>query len=52
MGLIEDEDRIILDCYWLAEVYHQNPEVFLSMPVGDVRLHVARTMQLRAKADG
>jgi hypothetical protein len=42
-----DEENIVLDCYRLAEVYHQNPEVFLAMPIDDVRRHLLRTGQLR-----
>jgi hypothetical protein len=52
---VGDEERAILDCYWLAEIYHQNPEVFLNMPMSDVRLHIARTVQLKQQqqqADG
>jgi hypothetical protein len=37
---------VILDCYRLARWYHQNPEVFLSMTEGEVRLHMRRTLQL------
>jgi hypothetical protein len=41
----EDED-LILGCYWLARLYHQNPEVFLDMPLSAVRKHLARTIQV------
>ena len=57
MGAGEYED-LILDCYWLASWYRQNPEVFLSMPIGEVRLHMERTiqvakrMQTKSNADG
>jgi hypothetical protein len=37
---------LILDCYWLARWYHQNPEVFLAMTMSEVQLHMQRTMQL------
>jgi len=37
---------MILDCYRLAEHYHQHPDVFLNMPLEDVRLHCYRTAQL------
>jgi hypothetical protein len=37
---------MILDCYRLAEFYHQHPDVFLNMPVEDVRTHAMRTAQL------
>jgi len=49
---------LVLDCYWLARWYHQNPQVFLDMPLSDVRIHVARTMQVarlmqdRGETDG
>ncbi len=49
MGLVGSEDDIVLNCYRLAEIYHQNPEVFLTMPLDDVRLHLARTVQLRRR---
>ena len=40
------EADYVLDCYWLARWYHQNPEVFLSMPISQVQLHIMRTMQI------
>jgi hypothetical protein len=40
---------MILDCYRLAEHYHQHPEVFLNMDLMDVRLHAMRTAQLIEK---
>jgi hypothetical protein len=48
----EDED-LILDCYWLARWYHQNPEVFLNMPISMMRKHLLRTIQVakRMQAD-
>jgi hypothetical protein len=46
VGLAGDEDSIVLDCYWLAQWYHQSPEHFLSMPLLDVAMHVARSRQL------
>ena len=45
LGLNEDED-IILNCYWLAQWYHQNPEVFLSMPISQVQIHMMRTQRI------
>ena len=48
LGLTADADPV-LDCYWLARWYHQNPEVFLAMPLSAVRGHVARTNQLAAE---
>jgi hypothetical protein len=43
--LVGDEDEIILDCYRLARWYRVSPEVFLSMPLSDVALHLHRTAQ-------
>jgi hypothetical protein len=36
----------VLECYWLARQYHQPPDVFLSMPLDEMLLHVRRTEQL------
>jgi hypothetical protein len=38
----------VLDAYRLAHFYGQNPEVFLAMPVTDLRQHMANTIRLRA----
>jgi hypothetical protein len=43
--LVGDEDEIILDCYRLARWYRVSPEVFLSMPLTEVTLHLMRTAQ-------
>jgi hypothetical protein len=56
MGLGNDES-LILDAYRLARYYYQNPEVFLAMTVGEIRLHMQRTHQLaremsREQSDG
>jgi hypothetical protein len=45
--LVGDEDNIVLDCYRLARWYHQSPDVFLSMPLSEVWLHLIRTAELR-----
>jgi hypothetical protein len=45
MGIGDDPDPV-LDCYWLARWYHQSPDVFLDLPLSQVRLHVMRTNQL------
>jgi len=37
---------LVLDCYRLARWYHQSPEVFLGMPLDDVRMHLQRTHRL------
>jgi hypothetical protein len=39
----------VLDCYRLARFYHQNPEVFLALPLSEVRMHMRRTSQLADK---
>lgn len=39
---------MVLDAYRLARWYRQNPEVFLAMPLGEVRIHMRRTLQLAA----
>jgi len=44
--LVGDEDRLVLDCYWLAQWYHQSPEHFLAMPITEVQLHIMRTQQI------
>jgi hypothetical protein len=44
--LVGEDNNIILDCYRLARWYHQSPEVFLAMPLSDVRLHLVRTIEL------
>jgi hypothetical protein len=36
----------VLDCYWLAQWYHQNPEVFLAMPLSHTQLHMRRTQEI------
>jgi hypothetical protein len=37
---------MVLDCYRLAKYYSQSPQVFLDMSIGEVRLHLYRTIQL------
>jgi hypothetical protein len=44
--LVGDDNNLILDCYRLARWYHQSPDVFLAMPLSDVRLHLIRTIEL------
>ena len=43
--LVGDEEEIILDCYRLARYYHVSPDVFLSMSISEVELHLRRTAQ-------
>ena len=45
-GLVGSEDELILDAYRLAKHFHVSPEVFLAMPLSDVRLHMERAAQL------
>jgi hypothetical protein len=44
-GMVGDEDEIVLDCYRLARWYHVSPDIFLSMTLSDVALHLRRTAQ-------
>jgi hypothetical protein len=44
--LVGDEEDLVLDCYRLARWYHQSPEIFLNMPLDEVRVHMARTIRL------
>jgi len=37
---------MVLDCYWLAQWYHQSPGHFLAMPISEVQLHMMRTQQI------
>ena len=41
-----DPDEDILNCYRLADRFHQNPEVFLEMPVSRVNWHIHYTIKL------
>jgi hypothetical protein len=41
-----DPDEIILNCYRLADRFHQNPELFLEMPVTRVNWHIHYTVKL------
>ncbi len=44
--LVGDENDLVLDCYRLARWYHQSPDIFLNMPLDDVRMHLIRTIEL------
>ncbi len=44
--MVGADETVVLDCYWLAQWYHQNPEVFLSMPLSQIQTHVMRSNQL------
>ena len=41
-----ESDELILNCYRLADRFHQNPEVFLEMPLSRVELHVHYIVKL------
>lgn len=41
-----DADELIINCYRLADRFHQNPDVFLSMPITDIDRHVRYTVKL------
>jgi hypothetical protein len=41
-----DPDELILNCYRLADRFHQNPEVFLEMPMSRIDMHVEYTVKL------
>jgi hypothetical protein len=41
-----DPDELILNCYRLADRFHQNPEVFLEMPMSRIEQHVLYTVKL------
>ena len=38
----------MLDCYRLARWYHQSPNVFLDMPLSEVREHMGWTLKIAA----
>ena len=37
---------MILNCYRLADRYHQNPDVFVNMPLSRVLWHLKYTIKL------
>ena len=39
-------EELVLDCYRLAEHYHQPPEYFLNMKVSDLQTHRRHTAEL------
>lgn len=39
-------EDLILNCYRLADRYHQNPEVFTEMPLSRVSEHIRYTVRL------
>lgn len=40
-------NELVLDCYRLARWYHQPPNVFLDMPMSEVRTHMDRTIEIK-----
>lgn len=44
--LAVNTDEIIINCYRLADRFHQNPEVFIEMPVSRVNQHLYYTIKL------
>jgi hypothetical protein len=44
--LVVSDEALILDSYRLAKYYSVSPEVFLNMPISEVRLHLRRTCEL------
>lgn len=48
-----DPEELIINCYRLADRFHQNPDVFLSMPISAIGMHVhyaVRLVELREAA--
>jgi hypothetical protein len=43
---VVNPDDIILNCYRLAERYHQNPDVFVDMPLSKIDAHIRYTVRL------
>jgi hypothetical protein len=41
-----DPDELVLNCYRLADRFHQDPGVFLSMPITEIDRHVYFTVKL------
>jgi len=41
-----DPDDLIMNCYRLADRFHQNPEVFLSLPVSAIDRHMYYLVRL------
>jgi hypothetical protein len=41
-----DPDTLVLNCYRLADRFHQNPEVFLEMPMSRINQHIRFTIKL------
>ena len=41
-----DPDEVILNCYRLADRFHQNPDVFLELPISRVNAHIYYTIKL------
>jgi hypothetical protein len=46
MVTAEEQEDFVLDCYRLADRYHQSPDVFLGMPITHIRQHIEFTLKL------
>jgi hypothetical protein len=47
-NVVIDQDDLILNCYRLANYYHQNPEVFTEMSLSRLDTHIYYTGRLIA----
>src|SRR5262249_31009909 len=45
-GRFDDAHQLVLDCYRLSRWFAQNPEVFLAMPLSNVRMHIHYAAEL------
>jgi hypothetical protein len=41
-----DPDELIINCYRLAHYYHQNPDLFVEMPLSKMNVHIIYTVRL------
>jgi len=44
--VVVDQDHIILNCYRLADRFHQSPEHFINMPLSRLAMHIYYTVKL------
>ena len=45
-GDVVNPEDVILNCYRLAERYHQNPDIFVEMPLSKIDAHIYYTVRL------
>ncbi len=45
-GVDVNPDDLILNCYRLADRFHQDPTIFLEMPISQVDRHIYWTVEL------